>query len=446
MKAALKTFLKSKLAITLLLIAGFVFLTFPKLTFYLRFDFNFLLLLIALPFVLKKQSDTKSIRYGIIAILLLLLFPILKVRSVFFFALVCTLLFIYEYQFGKLSSIPLFLVIIISPVAMFLSEVVGFEIRLWLTKIATNILQLVDGDYSHSGNIILMGTNEFHVDAACMGLKIVLLSLFIALIFISYQQQKKKRQIHTLFVVLSLMISYVLTVISNLFRIVILAIFQSAPETFSHELIGILCFIIYVVIPLWFILKLIPTQTSKRHHRETTSSHKFVFISLTLILFSVFTVYRFTDIGSKSTSKPDAISLDFFAGEFSSSIENHEVIKLINEDYLIYVKPAASFYAADHSPIVCWKGSGYEILKEQIISTPSHQVYYCELKKEEDILYSTWWYDSGDDKTILQYQWRFNNLMHGDQYHLVNVISDKKEDLITKTNALTAENIFGQPF
>ena len=147
-------------------------------------------------------------------------------------------------------------------------------------------------------------------------------------------------------------------------------------------------------------------------------------------------------MGAKEHPTPNAISLDYFAQDFSSSIENHEVIKLSNDDFLIYVKPAVNFYAADHSPLVCWKGSGYEILKEQIVSTESQDVYYCELKKGEDILYSTWWYDSGADKTILQHEWRINNLLHGDQYHLINVISGTKEDLMNKTKALTTENIF----
>ncbi len=444
MEISLKNIIKNKLFITVTLIFIFVLLTFQKLAFYVRFDFNFLLLLLVLPFVIKKQNNSKSIRYGIIAIILLLLFPFLTLSSIFFFALICTLFFIYEYQYGKLSTIPLFLVIIVSPVAIFLSEVVGFEIRLWLTKIAASILQFINSDYSYSGNIILIGKNEFHVDSECMGLKMVLLSMFISLIFITYQQQKKKGQINMFFIALSLLISYILVVISNLARIILITLFQSPPETFSHELIGIICFIVYVVIPIWFIVKWIPVKVVENTDETNSQSNKFVFISFVFVLMFLFSLYHFTNIGAKDNVESDMHSLDYFSNSFSSSLEEHNVLKITNEDYLIYIKPAASFYSADHSPIICWKGSGYNVIKEQIISTSSIKVYYSELKKDNDILYSTWWYDSGKDKTISQYNWRFNNLVNGYDYRLINVISDNKDSLISKTDKLLTENIFNE--
>lgn len=442
MEISFKTLIKNKLFITITLISIFVLLTFQKLAFYVRFDLNFLLLLLVLPFVLKKQSSSRSIRYGIIAIVLLLLFPFLKLSSIFFFALICTLFFIYEYHYGKLSSIPLFLVIIVSPVAVFVSEAIGFEIRLWLTKVAANILQFMNSDYNHSGNIILIGKNEFHVDSECMGLKMVLLSMFISLIFITYQQQKKKGQVRLFFIVLSLLVSYSLVILSNLARIIIITLFQSPPDTFSHEFIGIICFIVYVVLPLWIIIKRIPVRTMENSGEQYFQSSRLVFLSILMVLMFLFSLYRFTTIGAKEEVQADALSTDYFSNGLSCSVEEHNVLKLANEDYLIYIKPAADFYSADHSPIICWKGSGYKVIKEQIISTPGIKVYYSELKKDKDILYSTWWYDCGNDKTISQYKWRFNNLIYGSNYHLINVISDNRDSLMVKTNELVTENIF----
>jgi exosortase N len=442
MEIGLKSLIKNKLFRTITLISIFVLLTFQKLTFYARVDFNFILLLLVLPFVIKKQNNIKSLRYGIIAIVLLLMYPFLKLSSIFFFALICTLFFIYEYQYGKLSSVPLFLVIIVSPVAIFLSEVVGFEIRLWLTKIAANILQFIDGGYNYSGNIILFGENEFHVDAECIGLKMVLLSMFIALIFITYHQQKKKSKMNVFFIVLLLLISYVLVVISNLARIILITLFQSPPKTFSHELIGIICFVVYFVLPIWFIIKLVPLRSVEGSDDANSQSNKLVFILFVAVLLFLFTLYRFTNIGTKDNVKPVAVTIDYFTKDFSCSIEEHNVVKLTNKDYLIYIKPAIRFYSADHSPIICWKGSGYDVTKEQIISTSINNVYYGELKKDNDILYSTWWYDCGNDKTISQYKWRFNNLIKGYDYHLINVISNNRDSLTVKTDKLLFENIF----
>ena len=257
----------------------------------------------------------------------------------------------------------------------------GFEIRLWLTEVATYFLQYIDPNYHHSGNIILIGEHEFHVDTACMGLKMVLLSLFITLIFLSYQQQQKNTHTHAFIIILFLMISYLLTIISNLTRIILITIFESHPETLSHEFIGILCFITYTVIPLWFLVKLIPIHSIKKKSQIGTTFNYTIFKSLIMVLLSLFTLYRFTDIGSKEKIQPEFVSLHYFSEDFSSSLEDHNVIKLTNEDYLIYVKQATNFYAADHSPIICWKGSGYEVTKEQIITIANAKVYFSELKK-----------------------------------------------------------------
>lgn len=45
-------------------------------------------------------------------------------------------------------------------------------------------------------------------------------------------------------------------------------------------------------------------------------------------------------------------------------------------------------------------------------------------------------------RTISQLKWRFMNLINGEDYHLINVISDNKDDLIRKTDKLLSENIF----
>ncbi len=444
MRTNLNSLDKNKLFGTIIIAFIFILLSFQKLEFYVRFDFNFLLLLLALPFVIKKESEAKSIRYGIIAIILLISYPFLQLSSIFFFALICTLFFIYEYQYGKLNIIPLLLVIVVSPVAIFLSEVVGFEIRLWLTKVATYILQFINSDFDYSGNIILINNNEFHVDSACMGLKMVLLSMFIALIFITFRQQRKNKQINILFTILSLLTAYILVIISNLARIVLITLFQSPPETFSHELIGIICFTTYVVLPLWFIIKTLPLNQKENTPINKTKPNRFIFISLIIVLLLFFSFYFFTDLKSKEHIEQNNISPNYFSKDFSCSIEEHDVIKLVNNNFLIYIKPAANFYSADHSPIICWRGSGYKITKEQIIPIQNKNVYYSVLKKDNDILYSTWWYDSGNDKTISQYKWRLNNLTSGANYHLINVISSKKEDLILKTNQLLTENIFNE--
>ncbi len=433
---------KRRLLVSIISALLVLILSIPGIAFYLRFDFNFLLLLLVLPFVLKRQNKQRSLRYGFVALGLLGLYGVLGLSTLYFFALVCTLFFIYESNYGKLSSIPFFLVLVVSPVAIFLSEVLGFEIRLWLTRMAAGMLQFVNEDYSYSGNIIFIGEKEFHVDAACMGLKMVLLSLFVALVLISYRQQKTGQRLPFVWILITLAAAYVLVVLSNLIRILVITLFQSMPDTFSHELIGLLCFVIYVLLPLAYGVKKIPLRPLKPEPPVMRKQKPSVYYALLLSILLLFSLYRFSAWGEQAKKLPADGGIPQLATGYSCSLEEHNVLKYSNEKELIYLKPATRFYSADHSPIICWKGSGYQVQKEQIREVAGQKVYFSELRKGEELLYATWWYDSGQDKTISQFRWRMQNLLHGAGYRLVNVVSDQEEQVLQKTADLLGQNLF----
>lgn len=430
----------------------FTLLSFQKLSFYIRFDFNFILLLLVLPFVLTQESKSKSLRFGFVTVVLLVLFFYLKLNTLLLFAFICSLFFLYEFYYNRLSVIPLFLVMVASPVTVFVSKVVGFEIRLGLTKIAVRILQLIDSAYHYSGNIIYHGENEFQVDNACMGLKMVILSLFTSLLILSYQQQKRNLVLNIWFLFFSLMISYLLVIISNLSRIVMITLLNSGPETLSHQLIGIFCFIFYVALPLYFLFNKWTSMIEKREFQKPAISlnrslatkylSPVLFYSLLIVIMGLFAFVRFSDYAEKHIAKNDIINLPYSSQAFNQSIEEHGVQKFSNDEFLIYIKPAAKFFSTDHSPIICWKGSGYQINREEILNLENRKLYYCTLEKGNDVLHSSWWYDSGDNKTISQFNWRFSSLLHNRKYRLINVIANNKQDLIDKSNQIHKANIF----
>ena len=63
-------------------------------------------------------------------------------------------------------------------------------------------------------------------------------------------------------------------------------------------------------------------------------------------------------------------------------------------------------------------------------------MYFCELQKEDDLLLSTWWYDSDDDKTISQLRWRWLSIVTGRDYNVINVVSDNRHTLLEQTSLL----------
>jgi exosortase N len=421
----------------------FLYLSYDKLSFYVRFDFNFILLLLALPFVIKKEDVNKSIRYGIAALFFLLLYFFLRLSSVYFLAFICTWFFLYESMYGKLNILPLFMVVIASPVVIFVSEMLGFEIRLTLTKLAAHSLNLINDNYKSVGNIIVIKDKEFHVDPVCMGLKMVIVSFYSSLIIISFFQKRYNVKYKIISIIAALTITYLLVIISNFFRIILITLFNIEAETFAHEFAGILCFIVYVILPLYFIIKNLPVKKNDIADNTNNKAFNYNYVYILIILISGLMLYYKLypeDLSKKQTVNINDTELN--SGKYRYSIEELNVIKLTSKDLLIYIKPATSFYSAEHSPIICWKGCGYKVEKEQVISLNGQEIYFSELRYNNALLYSCWWYDSGNDKTISQVAWRSRSLIRNRDYHLINLISYNKLILFNETKKMLKKDIF----
>ena len=244
-----------------ILIGLATWLSSQNLDFYVRYDFHFILCMIAMPFVLFiRQRGDHSIKYGIISLLFLALYPFLKIQVCFFLGYSFFGLFLIEAYIGKLNNLPLFLVAIISPLSVFVLGMIGFPARLQLTEFAATILQQLYGDVSFSGNLLFIGDEEFSVDRACTGLKMVVTSLVICLGLIAFQEKRHKLKLGILSSLVLLGITFGLVMVCNLFRILGLVVFGFAPDTAGHEIIGIACLIGYVIVPIYF---LIPYVTNK---------------------------------------------------------------------------------------------------------------------------------------------------------------------------------------
>ena len=131
------------------------------------------------------------------------------------------------------------------------------------------------------------------------------------------------------------------------------------------------------------------------------------------------------------------LNLISYLKDFNCSLEEHGVLKYTNEKLLIYLKPATSFYSADHSPLICWKGSGYNFDNEKIILIENQDVYYSVLSTEKgDKLYTIWWYDNVKSQTISQLKWRFDMMLGAEAYRLINVTCSTKEAAIKEAKKL----------
>ena len=97
-------------------------------------------------------------------------------------------------------------------------------------------------------------------------------------------------------------------------------------------------------------------------------------------------------------------------------------------DALLYVKPIPAFYHAEHSPAVCWRGSGYrfaDVDRRPVGGSTGGEVYTARLRPAAgaggETLYTAWWMSNGARRTVDQAAWRSDMAAGAAPYALVNV-------------------------
>ena len=114
---------------------------------------------------------------------------------------------------------------------------------------------------------------------------------------------------------------------------------------------------------------------------------------------------------------------------YEASLEGFGATKLTSDHALIYVKPCKNFWGLEHSPMICWKGSGYELRKEQIKILHGIECYTAELVKGKDKLYTLWWYRNHQQNTISQMDWRLAMANGAEAFQLVNISAETEQEL-----------------
>lgn len=408
-------------------------------TFLLWQSVNFLLGIVALASVTVIRRSRFSLRFAYGAIFFAVLSLLLPVKTLLFFSLVCGVFFIIETFYGLLNILPVIIVGMMSPFFQYVTSIFSFPIRLQLTDWAGKLLSLTGAKSIVQGNMIYYNENEFSVDPACMGLNMVVTSLVLGTIVIGIYQKKFSQTLNIWLVAALLGTVAVFNVISNLFRIVCLVQFNILPGTSLHEIIGVICLIVYVTLPSIILVKWVVRRFGKEHVpyaiREKRLSRLSRYIKIhaivaVAILCSAFIIVQHDSrISDSSTPVPPVKG---YAVQRISA----DIIKLENSESLVYIKAVPGFYSADHNPAICWKGSGYEFhhVQEQIVGRT--KLYTARLQKGDELLYTAWWYDNGHQRTIDQLEWRWAVLKGEKKYSVINVTSANKQVLEKQTQQI----------
>ena len=163
----------------------------------------------------------------------------------------------------------------------------------------------------------------------------------------------------------------------------------------------------------------------------TDFSKKYDFIlpiALFLLLASRAFFLEFYKEKPKNATLSDKITANF-------QVENLDngVTQLKNDSTLIYLKNLAHGFTTEHSPMICWKGSGYQFRQIEEIKMGEIPIYIGILQRDTDQIHATWWFESDNFATNDQIEWRYRFFTEGSSFRLVNVNAASRERVLTAT-------------
>ncbi len=402
--------------LTGILIVGYILVFLQFLTGYFITDYTVWTTLILTPYIIAPQAfRTTNKKYLWLSLVFLILTLISGVQTFYFLTIAFAILFAIESMTGPIGYLPLFLSGLLSPTFKYFNNMLGFPVRLTLSEWAGNILSLMGYKVEIIGNVIIKDGAEFSVDPACVGLKMMAFSILTGLVIMAYYEKYTKSRLSIIRCSLILAAMVMLNILANLIRIVLLTVFEILPENPNHEIMGILCFLVYVIVPSYFLIKWIAGKNKPKISMQNKPIKRRILLNCSLILLITGTGF----IKIKQVN-PSPISTPQIPG-YTMEIISGDVTKLEKPSILLYIKPLSKFYGAEHNPMICWTGSGYKFSRINTQIIEGKEIYTGVLTKNKDTIYAAWWFDNGKHQTISQMDWRWRAIK-GENFYLVNVI------------------------
>ncbi len=406
---------------------------------------NFILGCLIIPFALNSSwPSTPSLRLQVPAILFLAVSYFIPKTTTLFLALTTSLLCLVEHKTGKISLLAVIVLLCMTPSIQYLSCVFSFPIRLWLTTIAGKVLGLTGCQASVAGNIITLGKLDYSVDPACMGVKMFLTSLLCGIFMVLVLQKKQSRKLGAGWQLLCLSGIFLLNLLANIIRIVILVYFKIRPEAPLHEITGLICLIAYVLVPGYFLAKFMVNNFGRATvlvaEASTSQPVKSRWVPhLLLLITCICSAFIFKSQPPETGSHTAKL---IQVPGYTASCFNKDVTQYSNGHSLTYIKRIDSFLFADHNPFICWTGSGYEFEALKETNVDGNKVYLATLKKGKERLYTSWWYDNGAYATTSQLNWRLRSLKGAPNFSVVNVTAADKDLLLAEVRKIKREGTF----
>lgn len=414
---------------------------YTPLTVYIAYDFSLLLTFLLAPFIIYiPHRGVLSWRCGWFTGLLLTMYAITGVLTALYFAVCTLLLLIVERYWGRVNWGAFVLLVLSGSITRYFIGNIGFPLRLQLSEWAGGILRYLDASTEVFGNVIIFRDAEYLVDPACMGVNMVVTGLVLSLALIRYFELRYTLRFSIWGLAVLLLFALGLVAMANLFRILALVITGYPPYTVGHEAVGLLSLAIYVLLPVAGLLWLLAKKKwliAKDNQPEPTAPKAYPIYPV-LLLCAAMTWFGFTYQPQANYVK-DSPYLKLTLPGYEAKLTKLDVLQLSSDSGLIYIKPPANFYGSDHSPYICWSGSGYVFKQMQEVTIAGTPMYTARLEFKQDTLYTAWWFSNGEQRTVEQLVWRTESLRGRAPFALVNVTSTSPEKLEAQIRVVMEE-------
>jgi exosortase N len=405
-------------------------------------NLNVLIGLCLFPFAfLITGQQRNNVLYIGLMILFAGLTVIYGVRICYFFSLAFYFLWLTELFVGRVNVLILFLILFMSPFFIQIVTILGFPIRLMLSEYAGQLLNLASVNVQVEGNVMTLNGEIFSVDEACMGLSMLVISLLMGVFVLAYRFRVSGTTLGLYSTTIFFASAFILNLIANLIRIVVLVFFRIPPDNFMHEFIGVLCLILYVVIPLHFLsawlIRLYGKSKVAFVSEQVHRGSRIVSIAiLPVMILSAGIILKM----NRNSSRTEHADIHFTKGKHERLKDG--VSKISTDDLLIYVKVIPEFFTGEHTPLMCWKGSGYKFSGVATTTVEGITLYKATLVKEGKALHTAWWYSNGQIKTISQLDWRLRMFKGEPKFCLINVTAEDEQTLVTSIRSMLTTNEF----
>ncbi|HEX8039193.1 MAG TPA: exosortase N [Chryseosolibacter sp.] len=378
-------------------------------------------------------------RNNMVYVVLLIFFAAMALvyhtRIFYFFSLAFYFLWLFELLAGRLNTLILFLIVFMSPFFVQVVTILGFPLRLLLSAYAAAFLNLLKVNVQAEGNVMILGDSIFSVDEACMGLNMVVMSMLMGVFVLAFRYRISGTTLGLFASVIFFTATFVLNVITNVIRIMVLVYFRIPPQNPMHDFLGVVCLVFYTVIPLYFLGGWLVRKYGKPRKDSPegwfVSRWSFVLVAILPLLV----LWTGTRIETRLNSAGVGHANVQFGNLRPEQLEDG-ITKLSTETLLIYVKTIPEFFTGEHTPLMCWKGSGYEFSGVATATVAGVAIYKGRLVRDGKSLHTAWWYSNGETRTISQVEWRLRMLKGEARFCLINVTADNEQMLMESIKSM----------